>query len=209
MIEMRVLLVNGSPNKNGTTNRALEEVDKALRENGIETEMFWIGISPIAGCIGCSKCFKSKRCIYNDVVNEFLEKVDNADGFVFGAPVHFAGVNGSMNSFMDRVFYGKGNLFKGKVAAGVVCCRRAGTIGAFDRLNKYFTYSCMPIVSSNYWNGVFGFNALDAEKDLEGLQTMRVFGNNMAWLLKCIELGKKNGIEFPKMEKKTLTNYID
>ena len=139
---MKVLLVNGSPNKNGTTNRALEEVGKALRENGIETEMFWIGIKPIIGCTGCSKCFKSKRCIYNDVVNEFLEKVEECDGFVFGTAVHFAGVNGSMNSFMDRAFYGKGNLFKGKVAAGIACCRRAGTIGAFDRLNKYFSYSC-------------------------------------------------------------------
>lgn len=206
---MKVLLVNGSPNKNGTTNRALEEVGMALRENGIETEMFWIGIKPIMECTGCSKCFKSKRCIYNDVVNEFLEKVEECDGFVFGTAVHFAGVNGSMNSFMDRTFYGKGNLFKGKVAAGIACCRRAGTIGAFDRLNKYFSYSCMPIVSSNYWNGVFGFNADDAEKDLEGLQTMRVLGNNMAWLLKCIELGKKNGINFPEMEKKILTNYID
>lgn len=206
---MKVLLVNGSPNKNGTTNRALEEVGKALRENCIETEMFWIGIKPIMGCTGCSKCFKSKRCIYNDVVNEFLEKVEECDGFVFGTAVHFAGVNGSMNSFMDRAFYGKGNLFKGKVAAGIACCRRAGTIGAFDRLNKYFSYSCMPIVSSNYWNGVFGFNADDAEKDLEGLQTMRVLGNNMAWLLKCIELGKKNGVNFPEMEKKKLTNYID
>lgn len=206
---MKVLLVNGSPNKNSTTNRALEEVGKALRENGIETEMFWIGIKPIMECTGCSKCFKSKRCIYNDVVNEFLEKVEECDGFVFGTAVHFAGVNGSMNSFMDRAFYGKGNLFKGKVAAGIACCRRAGTIGAFDRLNKYFSYSCMPIVSSNYWNGVFGFNADDAEKDLEGLQTMRVLGNNMAWLLKCIELGKKNGVNFPEMEKKILTNYID
>ena len=206
---MKVLLVNGSPNKNGTTNRALEEVGKALRENGIETEMFWIGIKPIIGCTGCSKCFKSKRCIYNDVVNEFLEKVEECDGFVFGTAVHFAGVNGSMNSFMDRAFYGKGNLFKEKVAAGIACCRRAGTIGAFDRLNKYFSYSCMPIVSSNYWNGVFGFNADDAEKDLEGLQTMRLLGNNMAWLLKCIELGKKNGVNFPEMEKKILTNYID
>ena len=206
---MKVLLVNGSPNKNGTTNRALEEVGRTLRENGIETEFFWIGIKPIMGCTGCSKCFKSKRCIYNDVVNEFLEKVEECDGFVFGAAVHFAGVNGSMNSFMDRVFYGKGNLFKGKVAAGIACCRRAGTIEAFDRLNKYFSYSCMLIVSSNYWNGVFGFNAVDAEKDFEGLQTMRVLGNNMAWLLKCIELGKKNGVNFPEMEKKILTNYID
>lgn len=206
---MKVLLVNGSPNKNGTTNRALEEVGKVLKENGIETEMFWIGIKPIMECTGCSKCFKSKRCIYNGVVNEFLEKVEECDGFVFGTAVHFAGVNGSMNSFMDRAFYGKGNLFKGKVAAGIACCRRAGTIGAFDRLNKYFSYSCMPIVSSNYWNGVFGFNADDAEKDLEGLQTMRVLGNNMAWLLKCIELGKKNGVNFPEMEKKILTNYID
>ena len=209
MIRMKVLLVNGSPNKKGTTNRALEEVSKSLEENGVETEIFWIGNKPIAGCIGCGNCLKNNKCVFNDIVNVFLEKADKADGFVFGAPVHFAGVNGSMNSFMDRVFYGKGKAFRGKVAASVSCCRRAGTIAAFARLNRYFSYCCMPIVSSNYWNGVFGANAEDAEKDLEGLQTMRVLGNNMAWLLKCIELGKKNNVEFPKMEKKILTNYID
>ena len=206
---MKVILVNGSPKQNGCTYTALREVEKSLNKNGIDTKIFWLGAKPMAGCIGCGTCLEKGKCFVDDKVNEFLEKVPNTDGFVFGTPVHFAASSGMLSSFMDRVFYGKGNLFKGKVAAGVACCRRAGTIGAFDRLNKYFTYSCMPIVSSNYWNGVFGFNALDAEKDLEGLQTMRVLGNNMAWLLKCIELGKKNGIEFPKMEKKTLTNYID
>ena len=160
---MKVLLVNGSAHKEGCTFTALSEVAKALNENDIETEFFQLGNLELRDCCGCQACRKLGKCVFNDgMVNEFIEKAKLADGFVFGTAVHFAGVNGSMNSFMDRAFYGKGNLFKGKVAAGIACCRRAGTIGAFDRLNKYFSYSCMPIVSSNYWNGVFGLNNIAA-----------------------------------------------
>jgi multimeric flavodoxin WrbA len=204
---MKVLLVNGSPNKNGCTNEALIEIANTLEKDGITTEIFWIGNKPISGCLGCSGCFKTKRCVINDKVNEFLEKVSSADGFIFGTPVHYAGPSGFITSFMDRVFYGKSNLFKGKPAACITSCRRAGGVPAFDRLNKYFTYSCMPIISSNYWNGVFGQTAEEVRQDSEGMQTMRVLAHNMAWLLKCIELGKENNITFPEMEKKVFTNF--
>lgn len=206
---MKVLLVNGSPNKLGCTNEALKEVEKSLKENGIETEIFWVGNKPIRGCIGCEQCLKTKKCVFDDVVNEFVEKAKAADGFIFGTPVHYAGPSGFISSFMDRAFYGKPNIYKGKPAACITSCRRAGGIGAFDRLNKYFTYSCMPIVSSNYWNGVFGATPEEVRKDEEGMQTMRILGNNMAWLLKCIELGRENGVEFPNTEKKIMTSFHD
>ena len=204
---MKVLLVNGSPNKNDCTNEALLEIEKTLKENNIDTEIYWIGNKTLSGCLGCGKCFETKRCIIKDQVNDFLEKAENCDGFIFGTPVHFAGPSGFIMSFMDRVFYGKANIFKGKPAACITSCRRAGGLPAFDRLNKYFTYSCMPIVSSNYWNGVYGATKEEVRQDEEGLQTMRTLGNNMAWLLKCIELGKENGINFPEMEKKVLTSF--
>ena len=205
---MKVLLVNGSPHANGCTYTALCEVAAALENQGIETEIFQVGTKPISGCLGCAACIKTGKCIIDDVVNEFVEKAKEADGFVFGAPVHYASVNGSMVSFMDRVFYGKPNLFKGKPAASIVSCRRAGGTSTFDVLNKYFAYSCMPIVTSNYWNGVFGSTKEEVRQDLEGMQTMRILANNMSWMLKCIEAGKNNGIEFPKTEKKMFTNFI-
>ena len=204
---MKVLLVNGSPNKNGCTNEALLEIAKTLQENGMETEIFWIGNKPISGCIGCGQCMKTKKCFIEDKVNEFLEKAKISDGFIFGTPVHYAGPSGFITSFMDRAFYGKANIYKGKPAACITSCRRAGGLSAFDRLNKYFSYSCMPIVSSNYWNGVFGATKEEVRQDLEGMQTMRILGNNMAWLLKCIESGKENKILFPEMEKKVFTNF--
>jgi len=204
---MKVLLVNGSPNKMGCTYTALTEVEKALKDNGIDTEIFWIGNKPLRGCIGCEQCLKTKQCVFDDVVNEFIEKAKEADGFIFGSPVHYAGPSGFICSFMDRAFYGKPSVYKGKPAACVTSCRRAGGTSTFDILNKYFAYSCMPIVSSNYWNGVFGANPEEVKKDEEGLQTMRILGNNMAWLLKCIELGKENGVEFPKNERKIMTSF--
>lgn len=204
---MKVLLVNGSPKKNGCTNEALLEVERSLRDNGIDTEIYWLGNKAISGCLGCGKCFSSKRCIINDKVNEFLDKCGDADGFIFGSPVHYSGPSGFIQPFMDRVFYGKANLFKGKLAACVTSCRRAGGLSTFDRLNKYFMYSCMPVVSSNYWNGVFGATPEEVRNDKEGMQTMRILGNNMAWLLKCIEMGKNNGIEFPKNEKKIMSSF--
>lgn len=205
---MKVLLVNGSPHKDGSTNLALEEISKALNKNGIDTEIFWIGNKAIAGCIGCGACFKTKRCFITDKVNEFVEKAEEADGFIFGSPVHYAGPSGFIKSFMDRCFYGKSYAFEYKPAASIVSCRRGGAATAFDDLNKYFTISNMIVVGSQYWNQIHGNNKEEAIKDEEGLQTMRTLGNNMAWILKCIESGKKNGIQYPEKEKRISTNFI-
>lgn len=205
---MKVILVNGGPHKDGCTNRALEEVKKTLEEKGVETEIFWIGNKPISGCLGCNGCIKTGKCVINDTVNEFLDKAKEADGFVFGTPVHFAAMSGMLSSFMDRAFYGRGKLFENKVAAGVVSCRRGGATAAFDEINKYFLMTNMIVVGSQYWNMVHGSKKEDVEKDEEGLQTMRTLGINMAWLLKSIEAGKKAGIEIPKKEETIRTNFI-
>ncbi len=205
---MKVILVNGSPHKDGCTNRALEEVEKTLNANGIETEIFWLGNKAISGCLGCGGCNNTGKCVIADKVNEFIDKVKETDGFVFGSPVHFAAISGSLSSFMDRVFYGRGNLFANKVAAGVVSCRRGGATAAFDEINKYFFISNMIVVGSSYWNMVHGSTKEQVEEDEEGLQTMRILGNNMAWILKSIEAGKNTGIELPKKEKSIKTNFI-
>lgn len=205
---MKVILVNGSPHQTGCTYTALTEVKKSLENNGIETENFWIGNKPTAGCIGCGSCLETGRCFVDDMVNVFLEKVPNVDGFVFGTPVHFASGSGMITSFMDRVFYGRRGLFKNKVAAGVVSCRRGGATSTFDQINKYFSMNNMPIITSQYWNMVHGSKPEDVLKDEEGLQTMRSLGNNMAWILKCIETGKKAGVMEPNNEKVVMTNFI-
>lgn len=205
---MKVILVNGSPHLNGCTFTALSEVEKVLNNEGIETEIFQIGSEPVAGCIGCNSCIKTGKCFVDDKVNEFLAKVDDADGFVFGSPVHFAAASGELTSFMDRVFYGRGNKFKGKLGACVVSCRRGGASAAFDQINKYFTMTCMPVVSSQYWNQVHGNNSEEVKKDLEGMQTMRTLGSYMAWMLKCIEAGRKMGIKEPEKEAPVKTNFI-
>ena len=165
-------------------------------------------MQPIAGCIGCNVCLKTGKCFRNDIVNEFIEKSKTADGFVFGTPVHFASMSGALTSFMDRVFYGRGDLFKNKPACGVVSCRRGGASATFDQLNKYFSISNMPIVTSQYWNQVHGNTPDDVRKDEEGMQIMRTLGNNMAWLLKCIDVAKKNGVEYPQNESPIKTNFI-
>ncbi len=205
---MKVLLVNGSPHKDGATNLALEEVAKTLNKNGIETEIFWIGNKAISGCIGCGACFKTKRCFINDKVNEFVEMAEKADGFIFASPVHYAGPSGFIKSFMDRCFYGKSYAFEYKPSAAIVSCRRGGAATTFDDLNKYFTISNMIVVGSQYWNQIHGNNKEEAIKDEEGLQTMRSLGNNMAWILNCIEKGKQNGVQYPKKEKRISTNFI-
>ena len=205
---MKVILVNGSPKKNGCTYTALTEVAGALEENGIETEIFHVGNKPLAGCMGCGACLKTGKCFMDDTVNEFVEKAKEADGFVFGSPVHYAAASGAITSFLDRAFYGKGSVFAGKPGASVVSCRRGGASAAFDQLNKYFTISSMPVVSSQYWNQVHGTTPEEVRQDEEGMQTMRTLGNNMAWLLKCIEAGKKNGVAVPTAEDKIKTNFI-
>ena len=205
---MKVILVNGSPHAKGCTYTALKEVEGALNKNEIETEIFQIGNKPVAGCIGCGNCLKNGKCFIEDKVNEFLEKVPSTDGFVFGTPVHFAASSGMLSSFMDRAFYGRRNLFSNKLGAAVASCRRGGATATLDEINKYFGISNMPIVSSQYWNMVHGNTPEEVLKDEEGMQTMRTLGNNMAWLLKSIEAGRKNGIELPKNETIISTNFI-
>ncbi len=205
---MKVILVNGGPHKNGCTNRALEEVSSVLEKNEIETEIFWLGNKPISGCLGCGGCSKTGKCVIDDKVNEFIEKAKETDGFVFGSPVHFAAISGMMSSFMDRVFYGRGNIFANKVAAGIVSCRRGGASASFDEINKYFFISNMVVAGSQYWNSVHGNTKEQVEEDKEGLQTMRTLGNNMAWILKSIEAGKKAGIELPDKEDIVRTNFV-
>ena len=209
---MNVLLVNGSPHKKGCTYTALTEVAKTLNEEDIDTEIFWIGTKPLAGCIACMKCAEIERCSFDDRVNDFLDIVNDADGFIFGSPVHYAAASGAITSFMDRVFYadlvGGRQSFYLKPAAAVISARRAGTTATFDQLNKYFTISQMPIISSRYWNMVHGAKPEDVKKDLEGLQTMRMLARNMAWFLKCKDAGTKAGIHLPEKEEIIFTNFI-
>lgn len=208
---MKVLLVNGSPHKDGCTYTALNEVAKELNKEGIETEIFWIGIKSISGCIACYKCFKNGKCVFDDVVNVFAEKAKEADGFIFGTPVHYAAASGLMTSFMDRLFYStftNQDIFRLKPAATVVSARRAGTTATFEQLNKYYTMTQMPVISSRYWNMVHGTNPEEVKKDEEGMQIMRILGKNMAYYLKCIDAGKKNGINPPEPEEISFTNFI-
>ena len=187
---MKVLLVNGSPKREGCTYTALNEVAGALEKNGVETEIFQIGTKPVFGCIACNKCREAKKCVLDgDICNELTAKLKAADGVVIGSPVYFSGPNGALCALLDRVFYSSMGRFAHKPAAAVVNCRRGGASAAFDRLNKYFTIAQMHIVSSQYWNATHGFEPEDVRRDLEGLQTMRVIGNNMAWLLKNIKAG--------------------
>ena len=207
---MKVLLVNGSPHEKGCTYTALNEIKKTLEKDGVEAEIFHIGTSQVRGCIGCGGCRKNDgKCVFNDdVVNEIIEKAKTADGFVFGSPVHYAAPAGALCAVLDRVFYAGSSNFQFKPGAAVVSCRRSGTTASLDCLNKYFTISNMPVVSSSYWNMVHGSSAEDVLMDEEGLQIMRGIGSNMAWLLKCIELGKKNGTSHPVPEAKIRTNFI-
>lgn len=204
---MKVLLVNGSLHEKGCTYTALCEVAKALQENGVETEIFWVGTGGANACKGCWACKKGGKCVIDDGVNEFVEKAESFDGFVFGSPVYYASASGALVSFMDRVFYSGGKKLAYKPAAAVVSCRRAGASTTFDIINKYFTINNMLVVGSNYWNEVHGNKAEEVLQDEEGLQTMRILGNNMAWALKCLALGKEAGIE-PVRERKIMTNFI-
>jgi multimeric flavodoxin WrbA len=207
---MKVLLVNGSPHPQGCTNRALEEIAKEIQAAGIETEIFHIGTEPIRGCMGCGMCKKSKleRCVFgDDSVNVCLKKMEEADGLIIGSPVHYAAASGGMTSFLDRLFYSSGG-FANKPGAAIVSCRRGGSTAALEQLNKYFTISNMPLVSSAYWNMVHGNTPAQVEQDLEGMMVMRTLGRNMAWLLKSIEAGKQAGIPLPEKEEKVRTNFI-
>lgn len=208
---MKVLLINGSCNKSGCTYTALSEVAKSLNAEGIETEFIQIGNKPVRDCIGCQVCRKNKdlKCVFSDdIVNEIIEKAKEADGFIFGSPVYYAHPAGRLLSLMDRLFYAGGGAFAFKPAAAIVSARRAGTTASIDAITKHFTINKMPVVPSNYWNMVHGNTPEEVMQDKEGLQIMRVLGQNMAWLMKCIEAGKNSGIELPKTEEKIRTNFI-
>ena len=206
---MKVLLLNGSPNENGCTRRALDEVAGALHAEGIETELFWVGTKPISGCVGCYKCKGEGQCVLGGIVNDFIKLMKEADGCVFGSPVYYAAATGTITSFLDRVFFARNpDDFRFKPGAAVVSARRAGTTATLDQLNKYFGLSEMPIVTSRYWNMVHGHTPEEVEQDLEGLYTMRVLGKNMAWFLKCKEAGIKAGLPLPEQEDPQITNFI-
>ena len=205
---MKVLMLNGSAHVNGITATALEEIGKVLEHEGIEYEIFQIGGGPIRDCIGCGQCTEQGCVFTDDAVNAFVKKAKEADGFVFGTPVYYAHPSGRVQSFLDRVFYSSGALFAHKPGAAVAVARRGGTSASLDALNKYFGITQMITVGSTYWNMAHGTNGDDAIKDREGMQTMRNLGRNMAWILNCIEAGKKQGIYCPQAERTERTNFI-
>lgn len=206
---MKVLLFNGSPHKDGNTATALAEVARALEAEGVETETIQVGGEEVRGCIACGKCADNDhRCIFDDIVNEALDKAETADGFIFGSPVYYASPNGTMISFMDRLFYAGSQYFAYKPGACVAVARRGGTTASYDVLNKYLGISNMVQIGANYWNQVHGRLPGEAAQDLEGMQTMRILGKNMAWMLKLIENGKSSGIEHPTPEPKQMFNFI-
>ena len=204
---MKALLINGSPHANGCTFTALNIVAEELQKNGIETEIVHIGNKDIRGCIACGKCYELRHCVFNDMVNEVASKLEQADGLVVGSPVYYAGPNGTLTNFLDRLFYSAHFDLRMKVGAAVVSARRGGTTAAFDRLNKYFTISEMPVVSSRYWNMVHGHTPEDVMKDEEGCQIMRVLGRNMAFLIRAIAAEReRNGL--PEKVVASYTNFI-
>lgn len=205
---MKVLLINGSPHQFGCTYTALKEIADTLNKHDIETEILYLGTKPISGCIACMKCRSIGKCVFNDIVNEVASKAEDYDAFIFGSPVYYAAPSGQLITFLNRLFYSQGAKLSGKPGAAIVSCRRGGASAAFDQLNKYFSINNMPIVTSQYWNQVHGNTPEEVRKDEEGMQTMRTLGENMAWLLKSIEAGKKAGIKPPKYEVKLRTNFI-
>ena len=205
---MKVLLINGSPHKNGTTYAALSEVAKTLKEEGVDSEIVQVGHLTLNGCLGCYRCFELGKCVIDDKVNEVAKKFEECDGIIIGSPVHYAAPSGAVISFLDRLFYSTRFDKRDKVGASVVCARRGGCTAAFDVLNKYFTISGMPVVSSTYWNQVHGANGEDAGLDAEGMQCMRNLARNAAFLMKSIALGKeKSGL--PECERAYRTNFIN
>ena len=204
----KVILLNGSPHANGCTATALNEMIKVFQEEGIETELIHVGNKSIRGCISCNRCSETGKCVFDDLVNEVAPIFAEADGLVVGSPVYYAGPNGTILSFMDRLFYSTSFSKQMKVGAAVVSCRRGGNTAAYDVLNKYFTISSMPVASSTYWNQVHGFTAEDAKKDLEGLQTMRNLARNMAFMIKAFADAKEK-YGYPEMEKSYFTSFTD
>lgn len=206
---MKVLLFNGSNRTNGCTYTALSEIAVTLNNDGIETEILQIGAKPIRDCIGCNRCDGKQRCVFDDdIVNEWIEKATTADGFIFGTPVYYAHPTGRILSAMDRLFYAAGSYFAHKPAAVIASARRGGTTATLDTISKHFGINQMPVISSTYWNMVHGNTPEETRQDLEGMQTMRNLARNMAWILKCIDAGKKVGIDTPMTETSDWTNFI-
>ena len=204
----KVLLINGSPNEFGCTYTALSEVKKSLEKNGVAAEIYYLGKPAIHGCTGCGACSKLDKCVYDDAVNAVAARLDEFDGIVVGSPVHYSGPSAQVCAFMDRLFYSAGERLQYKPAAAVVSCRRAGSTASLDRLIKYFTINNMPLVSSQYWAQVHGTNPDEVRQDAEGMQIMRTLGENMAWLLRCIEAGKAAGVPAPAREPRVMTNFM-
>ena len=205
---MKVLIINGSPKAGGNTAFALSQMAEIFAEAGIETETIQVGSQLIRGCIGCGSCYKTNKCVFDDLVNETAAKLEACDGIVVGSPVYYASPNGTLISFLDRLFYSTGHIDKRmKVGASVVCARRGGCTAAMDVLNKYFTISAMPVASSTYWNQIHGGKPGDAQQDAEGIRTMRNLAKNMVFLMKSIAMGKEN-LDLPEPEPKVFTNFI-
>ena len=204
----KVLLINGSPKSNGCTYTALNEMINVFKEEGIEIELVHIGNQDIRGCIACNNCRKNGKCVFNDIVNEVAAKFENADGLVIGSPVYYASPNGTLISFMDRLMYSTSFPKHMKVGASIVNARRGGNTSSFDVLNKYFSISGMPVVSSTYWNMTHGFTPDDVKKDKEGLQTMRNLAKNMSFIIKAINDAKKK-YGLPEVEKSEFTSFPD
>ena len=204
----KVLLLNGSPHVHGCTATALEEMIKVFEEEGVETELIQVGIKEIRGCVACGSCSLTGKCVFDDLVNEVAAKFEKADGLVVGSPVYYGSPNGTILSFMDRLFYSTEFSKQMKVGAAVVSCRRGGNTASFDALNKYFTISGMPVASSTYWNQVHGFTAEDVKKDLEGLQTMRNLARSMSFMIKAFADAKEK-YGYPVFEKDSFTSFPD
>ena len=204
----KVLMLNGSPHVHGCTATALEEMIKVFEEEGVETELIQVGIKEIRGCVACGSCSLTGKCVFDDLVNEVAAKFEKADGLVVGSPVYYGSPNGTILSFMDRLFYSTEFSKQMKVGAAVVSCRRGGNTASFDALNKYFTISGMPVASSTYWNQVHGFTAEDVKKDLEGLQTMRNLARSMSFMIKAFADAKEK-YGYPVFEKDSFTSFPD
>lgn len=204
----KVLILNGSPHKNGCTARALEEMIKVFSEEGVETELIQVGNKAIRGCIACNSCAGTGRCVFDDLVNEVAPKFEEADGLVVGSQVYYGSPNGNILSFMDRLFYSTHFSKHMKVGASVVSCRRGGNTASFDVLNKYFTISAMPVASSTYWNQVHGFSQEDVEKDKEGLQTMRNLARNMSFMIRAFKDAREK-YGYPTPETGAFTSFPD
>lgn len=205
---MKVLLVNGSPHQHGCTYTALKETADAFAARGIETEILWVGNGPVAGCTACGACRKTGKCVFDDLVNRIIERIDTYDGFIFGTPVYYGGPSGQILALMNRLFYSKSRAMAGKPVAAVVSCRRGGASAAFQQMNMHFMMTNMIVVTSQYWNQVHGNTPEEVLQDAEGLQTMRTLAENMTYILRCREAGRAAGVPLPQYELKIATNFI-